>query len=99
MLPDGIVVTIDPVSDVLYIRFAQAPVEKTLEDREGILIDFGDRGNVIGISLLHPKKVSLERRKIIRRMAEKYSIPSLAAIRPECLARSYEPSGKYAYTH
>lgn len=98
MLPDGIVVTIDSVSEVLYIRFAQAPVKYTKEDKEGILIDFGARGNVIGMSILHPKKVSVQRRKIMARLATKHAIPGLAAIRPEHFASSYAPDNRaYAY--
>src|ERR1035437_8578113 len=99
MLPDGIVVTIDSISDVLYIRFAQAPVEYTKEDKEGILIDFGAKGNVIGMSILHPKKVSLKRRAIMSRLATKHSIPGLAGIRPEHIARSYTAPAQSAYTY
>lgn len=97
MLPDGINVTIDPVADVLYIRFSMGRVERTREDREGVLIDFGERGNVIGMSILHPKKVSLERRRVLKRLANRFSIPGLAAIHPEYLAKGYTPGSIAAH--
>lgn len=89
-LPDGLIVTIDPVADILYIKIRDAEVSITEEKKEGVLVDVDKRGNLVGLEVLHPKKVSLERRRIFDRVARRYHIPSIRRVRPEHLAKGYE---------
>lgn len=90
MLPDGINVQIDPVADILYIRVRDAEVVSTREEKEGILVDFDKRGNLIGIDVLHPKRDTIERRRIFKRMAKRFHVPTISRIRPDYLAKGYE---------
>ncbi|MBI2628208.1 MAG: DUF2283 domain-containing protein [Candidatus Niyogibacteria bacterium] len=48
----------DKESDALYIRINKAKVVKTLEEREGFLVDIDKNGKVIGIEILNFSKVS-----------------------------------------
>jgi len=96
MLPGGINVAIDPVADVLYIRVGLAEIVTTKEEREGILVDLDKRGNLIGIEVLHPKRVSIERRRILKRVAKRFNFPYISQIRPEYYAKGFE-GGQQAY--
>ena len=89
MLPDGINVRIDPVADVLYIKIRDSEIVQTKEDKEGILVDLDKRGNLVGISVIHPKKVVIERRTVFKRIAKQFHVPTVNNIRPECFARGY----------
>lgn len=89
MLPDGINVRIDPVADVRYIKVREAEIAGTREERDGILVDFAKNKSLIGISILHPKKVSIARTRTLRRNSSHFSVPGISRIHPSPLAMSY----------
>lgn len=49
-------VTYDPEVDVLSIIFSQAPVEESDEDKPGVIIDYDDGGNIVGMEVLNASK-------------------------------------------
>ena len=42
----------DPDVDVLSIILSDAPVHESDQDKPGVILDYDDRGNVIGIEIL-----------------------------------------------
>ncbi len=42
----------DPQVDVLRIRFKNAPIEESDEVEPGVILDYDETGNVVGIELL-----------------------------------------------
>jgi uncharacterized protein YuzE len=45
-------VTYDTEVDVLRIRFTDAPIAESDELREGVIVDFDEDGNIVGLELL-----------------------------------------------
>jgi uncharacterized protein YuzE len=43
----------DPKYDVLYLKFSEENVADTIGVDSGILIDYGDRGQMIGIEIIN----------------------------------------------
>jgi len=89
MLPDGINVQFDPVANVLYVKVRDSDSVKTREERPGVMVDTDDRNRLVGISVVHPAKVSIERKTVFQRLAKKFHVPSIARIRPGHMARAY----------
>ncbi|MGC9354209.1 MAG: DUF2283 domain-containing protein [Mariniphaga sp.] len=47
-------------SDVIYIQFSDSQVFESEEDKPGVILDYDDHGNIIGIEILHAsEKTSL----------------------------------------
>ncbi len=46
-------VSYDPKHDVLYLKFSDAKVVDTVEVVEGILIDYGENGEIVGIEMIN----------------------------------------------
>ncbi len=46
-------VTYDPEVDVLRIILAETPVEESDEDKPGVILDYDDRGNLVGLEILN----------------------------------------------
>jgi len=46
-------ISFDPKYDVLYLKFSEEKVADTIEVDSGILIDYGDRGQMIGIEIIN----------------------------------------------
>ncbi len=51
--------------DILYIQFSDSKIEETDEERPGIIIDYDNLGNIIGIEVLNasqkmPQPMKLE---------------------------------------
>jgi len=46
-------ISFDPKHDVLYLKFSEEKVADTIEVDSGILIDYGDRGQMIGIEIIN----------------------------------------------
>ncbi|MCD6373187.1 MAG: DUF2283 domain-containing protein, partial [Thermococcus sp.] len=42
-------ISYDPKHDVMYIKFSDAKVVETVEVEEGVLIDYGENGEIVGI--------------------------------------------------
>ncbi|MEK7147035.1 MAG: DUF2283 domain-containing protein [Patescibacteria group bacterium] len=53
----------DKEIDALYIGINKAKVAKTLEQREGFLIDVDKNGKIIGIEILNFSKVSSKKER------------------------------------
>ncbi len=45
-------VTYDPEVDVLRILFSSAPIEESDEDKPGVILDYDNKGNVVGMEIL-----------------------------------------------
>lgn len=57
----------DKEVDIIYIQFAEDKIKESNEDRQGIIIDYNDKGNIVGIEVLnastkmeHPNSVVYE---------------------------------------
>ena len=55
----------DKEVDILYIQFSDSKIEDTDEERPGIIIDYDNLGNIIGIEVLNasqkmPQPMKLE---------------------------------------
>jgi len=46
----------DPIADALYLELAEGEIDKSEEVRPGVLIDFDEDGNTLGIELLYVSK-------------------------------------------
>ena len=46
-------VTYDPKVDVLRIVLSSAPVEETDEDKPGVILDYDQDGNIVGLEILN----------------------------------------------
>jgi len=46
-------ITYDPNHDVMYIKFGEGEIVDTIEVEEGVLIDVGENGRVIGIEIIN----------------------------------------------
>ncbi len=46
-------VSYDPKHDVLYLKFSDAKIVDTVEVAEGILIDYGENGEIVGIEMIN----------------------------------------------
>ncbi|MCX6269149.1 MAG: DUF2283 domain-containing protein [Bacteroidetes bacterium] len=46
----------DKEVDILYIRFTEEKIRESDEDKPGIIIDYNDSGNIIGIEVLNASK-------------------------------------------
>jgi YD repeat-containing protein len=42
----------DPEVDVLRIIFSAAPIEESDEDKPGVILDYDQSGNIVGIEIL-----------------------------------------------
>ncbi len=45
-------ISFDPQHDVLYLKFSEERIADTIEADGGILIDYGDKGQMIGIEII-----------------------------------------------
>ncbi|MBF0165585.1 MAG: DUF2283 domain-containing protein [Magnetococcales bacterium] len=45
-------VTYDPEVDVLRILFSDAPVEESDEEKTGVILDYDQSGNLVGMEIL-----------------------------------------------
>lgn len=43
-------------ADVLYLKLSEAQVAESDEDKPGIIIDYDEQGNIVGIELLEASK-------------------------------------------
>jgi len=46
-------VSYDSKHDVLYLKFSEAKIVDTVEVAEGILIDYGENGEIVGIEMIN----------------------------------------------
>lgn len=46
-------VTYDPEVDVLRIILTETPVEESDEEKPGVILDYDDQGNLVGLEILN----------------------------------------------
>ena len=50
------VIKYDKESDVIYIQFSDDKVAESEEDKPGIILDYGENGDIVGIEILNASK-------------------------------------------
>ncbi|MBD2147173.1 DUF2283 domain-containing protein [Sphaerospermopsis sp. FACHB-1194] len=50
-------ITYDAEVDVLRIIFSNVPIEESDEEKPGIILDYDDAGNIVGIEIIDPSKL------------------------------------------
>ncbi len=53
---EAVKVTYDPEVDVLRILLSDAPIEESDEDKPGVILDYDNKGNVVGLEILEASK-------------------------------------------
>ncbi|HIH73205.1 DUF2283 domain-containing protein [Thermococcus sp. PK] len=46
-------ISYDPKHDIMYIKFSEAKIVDTVEVDEGVLIDYGENGEIVGIEIIN----------------------------------------------
>ncbi len=46
----------DKETDTLYIRFSESNISESIENKPGVIIDYNDAANVVGIEILQASK-------------------------------------------
>jgi uncharacterized protein YuzE len=55
-LGEAVKVTYDPEVDVLRILLSDAPIAESDEDKPGVILDYDNDGNVVGLEILQASK-------------------------------------------
>lgn len=50
------VIKYDKESDIIYIQFSEKKVVESEEDKPGIILDYGENGEIVGIEVLEASK-------------------------------------------
>jgi len=50
------VIKYDKESDIIYIQFSEKKVVESDEDKPGIIFDYGENGEIVGIEVLEASK-------------------------------------------
>jgi len=50
------VIKYDKESDIIYIQFSEKKVFESDEDKPGIILDYGENGEIVGIEVLEASK-------------------------------------------
>ena len=83
-IPYSISIQTDPDgrAEAMYIKFRKNKIYRTVEFSDTTLIDLDRRGNIIGVEMLSPGRVTA---KELERVARKYKEPALAQVKPKSL--------------
>lgn len=46
------IISLDPKHDLLYLKFSEERIVDTIEVDGGVLIDYGDKGQIVGIEII-----------------------------------------------
>jgi len=46
-------ISYDPKHDVMYIKFSDGRIVESVEVEEGVIIDYGENGEIIGIEIIN----------------------------------------------
>lgn len=52
----NMVIKYDKESDIIYIQFSEKKVVESEEDKPGIILDYGEDGEIVGIEVLEASK-------------------------------------------
>jgi uncharacterized protein YuzE len=50
------VIKYDKESDIIYIQFSEHKVVESEEDKPGVILDYGENGDIVGIEVLNASK-------------------------------------------
>lgn len=67
----------DKVANALYIRFSREKISNSEEMVDGIIIDYGENQNIIGVEILHFMERKLNLNDLVQMNSEEL-IPRLA---------------------
>lgn len=59
------VVSYDPVADAVYIRIREGRVAESDEVAEGVIVDYDENGNIVGIEILEFSKRRVDLNELI----------------------------------
>ena len=63
------VIKYDKESDIIYIQFSENKVIESDEDKPGIILDYGENGDIVGIEVLNASKKTNQPNGIIYEVA------------------------------
>lgn len=63
------VVKYDKESDIIYIQFSENKVVESDEDKPGLILDYGENGDIVGIEVLNASKKTNQPNGIIYEVA------------------------------
>ena len=63
-------VSYDKVADALYIKLKDKEVEDSIEVKNGVIVDIGKEGDVIGVEILEFSKKKIDINEIIAKCVE-----------------------------
>jgi uncharacterized protein YuzE len=63
-------ITYDPEVDILRIVFSDTPIEESDEEKPGVIFDYDENGNIVGLEILDASKRMDNPRSV------EYSIPT-----------------------
>jgi uncharacterized protein YuzE len=63
-LEPAVKITYDPETDTLTVVLKEAPVVESDEDKPGVILDFDDRGDVVGLEILEASSRVTDPRRI-----------------------------------
>ncbi len=52
----NMVIKYDKESDIIYIQFSEKKVVESEEDKPGLILDYGENGEIVGIEVLEASK-------------------------------------------
>lgn len=56
-------------ADAIYIRFSDAKVAESDEDKPGIILDYDESGNIVGIEVLNASEKTIQPNGIVYEVA------------------------------
>lgn len=59
-------VSYDPVADALYVRARDDKIADSLEINEGMIVDFNEHGEVVGVEILNFSKSNVDLDRIVK---------------------------------
>lgn len=59
----------DKEVDVVYIQFSEKKVSESDEDKPGIILDYDDEGNIVGIEVLEASKKMIQPNGVVYEVA------------------------------
>ena len=63
------VIKYDKESDIIYIQFSENKVFESEEDKPGIILDYGENGEIVGIEVLNASKKTNQPNGIVYEVA------------------------------
>ncbi|OGR84147.1 MAG: hypothetical protein A2902_06525 [Elusimicrobia bacterium RIFCSPLOWO2_01_FULL_64_13] len=77
-------ISFDPEAKALYIQIKDAKIKRTVEFGPETFVDLDSKGDLIGVEMLHPGKLT-----ILRRIAREYQVPFLGRVPSEFIPRAF----------